>query len=234
MSERAIADKLVNRGKTLFDAPEQPIQFTGNNEADTLLNDLDRYPHAFVLGCVMDRQVKSEKAWMIPHSISEKLGGFTMENLSQLSLENVIRLMSGLHRFPERMSQKFHSAVRLISNQYGGNAALIWLGGPSSAEVVYRFLEFDGISPKIANMAANTLARDFKLPFSDYFSIDISADVHVQHVFGRLGLCPANTSVERVIYKARSLHPRFPGMLDLPCWEIGKNWCNRRKRECGM
>jgi hypothetical protein len=31
----------------------------------------------------------------------------------------------------------------------------------------------------VASMAANLLARHFKIPFADYFSIDISADSHV-------------------------------------------------------
>ena len=42
--------------------------------------------------------------------------------------------------------------------------------------MVYRFLEFNGVGPKIASMAANILAREFKIPFADYFSIDISAE----------------------------------------------------------
>ena len=81
-------------------------------------------------------------------------------------------------------------------------------------------------------MAANILAREFKIPFADYFSIDISADVHIRRVFARLGFCAANASVEQVIYKARALYPEFPGMMDLPCWEIGRNWCKSRDSEC--
>jgi hypothetical protein len=49
-------------------------------------------------------------------------------------------------------------------------------------------------------MAANILAREFKISFADYFSIDISADVHVRRVFARLGLCTADATVEQVIY----------------------------------
>jgi endonuclease III len=81
-------------------------------------------------------------------------------------------------------------------------------------------------------MAANILAREFKIPFADYFSIDISADIHVRRVFARLGLCAADASAEQVIYRAKALYPEFPGMMDLPCWEIGRNWCKSRGPEC--
>lgn len=211
------------------------MNYTGIEESDAMLNDLEKYPHAFVLACIMDRQMKAEKAWLIPYKISKKIGGFSIERLKELSQDNVHELMitpEPLHRFVDKMSKHFYSAIQRIVNQYHGNAALIWSDKPSSAEVVYRLLEFDGVGPKIATMAANILAREFKIPFSDYFSIDISADVHVRRVFIRLGLCKADATVEQVIYKARSLFPEFPGLMDFPCWEIGKNWCTAREVNC--
>lgn len=236
MNEEPIRDRLVAHGEALFHAPKQVIQFTRVPNAGALLNDLAGHPHAFVLACIMDRQVKAENAWLIPYRVSEKLKDFSMAALQRLSLDEVNHLMKEpepLHRFADRMSEFFHSAVQRIANQYAGDAARIWAGKPSSAEVVYRFLEFDGVGPKIASMAANILARDFKVPFADYFSIDISADVHIRRVFSRLGLCATDTSVEQVIYKAKALHPEFPGMMDLPCWEIGRNWCKSGAPECG-
>ncbi len=235
MNEKAIRDRLIERGKGLFRAPKQLIRFTGNVKANTLLNDLENHPHAFVLACVMDRQVKAERAWLIPYLISQKIGEFSMKRLSALSVEDVRRLMTEpepLHRFVDKMAVHFYSAVQRIANVYKSNAALMWLDKPSSAEVVYRFLEFDGVGPKIASMAANILARDFKISFADYYSIDISADVHIRRVFGRLGLCATEPTVERVIYKARALYPDFPGMMDLPCWELGRNWCKSRRPRC--
>jgi len=235
MNENIIRDRLVDLGQILFQKPKQLIQFTRESQADALLNDLTNHPHAFVLVCVMDRQVKAERAWLIPYRISEKVGDFSMQTLSALSPTDVNRLMrepEPLHRFVDTMANHFNSAVQRIKNNYAGDAARIWTGNPSSAEVVYRFLEFDGVGPKIGSMAANILAREFKIPFADYFSIDISADVHVRRVFARLGLCAANASTEQVIYKAKALHPEFPGMMDLPCWEIGRNWCKSNKPEC--
>ena len=235
-TEEKIRRRLVERGQALFSAPRRPVPFTKNAEADILLNDLDNYPHAFVLACVMDRQIKAERAWLIPYAISERLGTFSIEALGRLSPEEIKGFMAKpapLHRFVDTMGGLLWSAVQRIVTQYGGDASRIWAGRPPSAEVVYRFLEFDGIGPKIASMAVNLLARYFKIPLADHYSIDISADVHVRRVFGRLGLCPSDATIEQLIYKARALHPEFPGIVDNPCWEIGRTWCKPRVPVCG-
>lgn len=237
MNEGAIRDRLVEHGRHLLGARRRRmISFSGDPTADELLNDLVRYPHAFVLACIMDRQIKAERAWLIPHKLRARLGGFSISRLGRLSRKDTVLLMSkpeNLHRFPDIMGGLLYAAVQRIIDQYDGDAARIWKDRPTSAEVVYRFLEFDGAGPKIASMAVNILARDFKIRFADYYAIDISADVHVRRVFGRLGLCPPDAKIEQIIYKARALYPKFPGIMDLACWEIGRNWCKRGKPACG-
>jgi endonuclease-3 len=235
MNEKRIRDRLVEHGDALFRAPPEFVQFTQNDAADRLLNDLNHHPHAFVLASVMVRQIKAERAWLIPYRFLEKLGSFTMKTLLEQSESDVRRLMSepeALHRFVDIMSSCFFKAVRRIADHYESDASRIWQGEPSSATVVYRFLEFDGIGPKIATMSANILVREFKIEFADYFSIDISADVHVRRVFGRLGLTPPDANADQLIFRARSLHPEFPGLMDFPVWEIGRSWCRPRKPEC--
>jgi len=235
-AEAAIRNRLVEKGITLFDAPRQAAyQFTPDDQANVLLNDLDNYPHAFVLACIMDRQIKAERAWMIPYHIQRRLGDFSMPTLKDLSAEDVLSLMSKpepLHRYVDTMAGLLFKGVQRIAREYGGKAAGIWSDRPSSATVVYRFLEFDGIGPKIATMAANILARRFKVPFADHYSIDISADVHVRRVFGRLRLTPTDASVDQLVFRARGLHPEFPGLMDFPTWEIGRSWCKPKSPEC--
>lgn len=225
----------MTRGEQLFRAKRVPTKFTGIAAADELLNDIKGNPHAFVLACVADRQVKAERAWLIPHELAPRLGGFSFDSLRSVSpkrMHAAFTRPSPLHRFPEEMSRSFHSAIQRIADVYGGNAAAIWRGRPSSAEVVLRFLEFRGVGPKIATMAANILARDFKIPFSDYHSVDVSVDVHLRRVFTRLGLTAPGASVEEVVYRARALHPEFPGLMDLPAWEVGRQWCTPKRPNC--
>jgi endonuclease III len=156
-----------------------------------------------------------------------------MSKLARLSEHQLAKLLSGTGvRFTKEMPGVFHSAVQRINRQYEGNASQIWKGTPSSAEVVYRFLEFDGVGPKIATMAVNLLARNHKIQFADYYSVDISVDRQVRRVFHHLGLCEPKATDDQIIYKARIIYPKFPGIIDWPCWEIGRQWCCFRTPKC--
>jgi endonuclease III len=236
----AIVQRLAAEGLKLLRAPrEQVRRFTGDPVADALLNDLERYPHAFVLACVMDRQMNAGRAWMIPHLISEKVGGFDFPRLNDLTQDQLKAWMIGppaLHRFPSEMARNFLEAVKRIGDTYHGHASRLWADCPRSEDVVNRFAKFRGVGPKIAHMAANILAREFKVPFSDYGSIEVAADVHVCRVFGRLGLVEPQAAPPQVVAVARSLHPQ-PGLLDYPAFEIGYKWCRPDQplcRECFM
>ena len=92
-----------------------------------------------------------------------------------------------------------------IDQQYHGDVSQICKGEPSSAEVVRRFLEFKGFGPKLANMTANILAMEFKVAYSDYLYMDVSADRHVKQVLSRLGL----GGWIPVMARSSTLHMRF-------------------------
>jgi len=231
---KEIITKLIDRGNELLNRPYKKNEFTGVAEADTLLNDLDNFPHAFVLASVMDRQIKAEKAWLIPYHISNEIGGFEFERLSKLSVDSLKTIFreKSLHRFNDVMAENFYSAIRLIHDKYNNDASNIWEGNPKSATVVRRFLEFKGVGIKISTMATNILAREFKIPMQDKLCIDISPDVQVKRVFIRLGLIPAEASNDELIYCARELYPEYPGIFDLSAWEIGREWCRPKNPKC--
>jgi endonuclease III len=235
MTDR-IRKLLVDKGKEKLEAPWRSYPFTKDKDADKLLNNLRHYPHAFVIACICDRQMKAERAWLVPFFLQQRIGTFEFSRLCALTIGDLKHHMSkptSLHRFAPTTAKNIHSALALIAQRYGGDAGGIWKRKPSSAEVVYRFLELQGVGVKIATMAANILARTFKVKFRDYYSIDISPDVHVRRVFIRLGLVREKAPNEELIYRARALSPEFPGLVDLPAFEIGQNWCRPKKRLCG-
>lgn len=226
---------LVKIGRERFDEPVgNAVHFVDDSEANQFLNDIVNFPHAYVLACCMDRQTKAERAWMIPARIMELLGDFSIEKLASVSLDEykALFIQNSLHRFNDTMAEVFYKAVHRIMDEYYGNASLIWSDNPSSATVVYRFLKFDGVGIKIATMAANILARQFKVPFSDYCSIDVSPDIHVKRVMEKLGLVEPDSDNDLIIYKARELCPKFPGIIDFSLWEIGRTWCRPNDPKC--
>ncbi|MBI5446563.1 MAG: iron-sulfur cluster loop [Deltaproteobacteria bacterium] len=204
-----------------------------NSDADDLLNDLSTFPHAFLIACVCDRQVDAGIAWLVPHRLRHRLdGAFDLETLAGLTTDRIQSLFEEepkIHRLWKRMPGLVHAAIRRVAGVYGGDAARIWAGNPDSALLVYRLLEFDGVGQKISAMAANILVRDFHVPVRDRQSLDIPVDTHIKRLFRLLGLVSASGSesqVElRIIFKARALHPEYPGILDLPLWELGRSTC---------
>lgn len=230
-----IVKRLIKRGKKLLRNPYEPTVFTKNVEADMYLNDFNTYPHHFVLGCAMDQQIKAERAWVIPYLISEKIGTVEFDGYLQLTLEDYLNLFSenSFHRFNERMARFFYSGVQRIHNVYNDNAGLIWKKKVPSATIVRRFMQFDGMGIKIATMTTNILARDFKVPMKDKLCIEISPDRQVKRVFKRIGLIDKNSSNDDLIYCARELNPKYPGIFDFSAWEIGRTWCRPKNPKCG-
>ena len=213
--------------------------------AHELVNDLEHYPHAFVLGCVADRRVNAEIAWGLPNLIREEAGDFnieTLERLSESAWSSALK-RSG-HPLAKEMRRLLPAAIQLIRYSYAGDAARIWRRGSSGAAVVRRFLAFDGVNTKIANMAANILIRDFEISFAEPMP-DIAVDTHVLRVFERLGLLRRlehshlrSTKPKqqlRLQLRARELSPKWPGELDWPTWHIGWKFCHAgREPECGI
>jgi len=227
---------LIERGLELHKNPRELVTFSLNPEADALLNNIETSPHFFVLGCVMDRQIKAERAWLIPYRISQHIGGVQFSDFLKPDLPETIRIFNeeSLHRMPTLMAKCFYDAIQRIHTEYSNNASDIWKqGNPSSGEVIRRFEQFNGVGQKISTMATNILVREFKVQLADNSAIDISVDVQIDRVFKRLELVPKDASKNDIITAARKYYPAYPGLFDSLCWEIGQGWCRPERPECG-
>lgn len=74
-----------------------------NGEYNDFLNDIGKYPHAFVLACLTDKQMKAERAWKIPCKVYDELGNFDINYLAELPETTYIDLFlkNKYHRFNE-------------------------------------------------------------------------------------------------------------------------------------
>lgn len=210
-----------------------------NEEYNTSLKPKDlekfkKYPHFFVISCLMDRQIKAENAWSIPYIIETELKTPNIKKWYKYSQENFFDIFSKKtkHRFKHNMADVFYKAVKKIVDEYNGNAALIWEDAENCADVICRFLEFEGCGIKIATMAVNMLTRVMKVNLSHKESIDISPDLQVRKVMLNLGLIDKRATREIILYRARDIYPKFPGMLDSFFWKIGKNYCIPKRKRC--
>ena len=220
-----IIELLIKEGKSRLSRPRQQYSFeTGIPEAERLLNDLENFPHLFVCACVMDRQIKAGRAWAIPYLIGKEIGGFEFHKFAEIKLSQFKEIFNRLkpHRFNEKMAGYFYSAVQDIHIKYSDDASQVWVNTPKSALVISSFLEFGGVGIKIANMAVNILARDFKIPMLGLSSIDIAPDVQVKKFFIENGLIRKEASNDELIYLAREIYPEYPGILDILAWEMGR------------
>lgn len=209
------------------------VNFTDDENINELLNNLEELPHAFVLGCVMDKQIPAHRAWAIPYKIYQELGNFDIDFLAEVPEEKYKKLFNEgkYHRFNDQCAGFFYEAVQKIKNDYDGDASRIWSDNPSSNDVVSRFKDFKGVGPNIAAMAAKILATGFKIKMSDYSAIDVSLDVHVVRVMKRLFFDDDATD-DQITEKAREINPEFPGIIDSTCFFVGRDYCRPEKTDC--
>ncbi len=236
ISRTNIINYLVKTGRRSVSQGRKKINFTRDSGINQVMNDLDHHAHLFVLGMQMDRGIDAETAWSIPYRVSEELGlnGFDFKHLSEPSIEDLVKVFitNQLHRYPAKMARIFHNSLNHIEKFYGGSANQIWADRPSSAALIKRFLQFDGMGLRLATRAANKLYRDFKVDLSDASSLDITPEYYIRRVFMRAGFIGRNASDEELIYCARELHLRYPAIFDKPCEEIADTVCRQEDPEC--
>lgn len=227
-----IVARFVEEAKKVY--AEEPLHnYTTDEKINLEICNLHEKPYLFVLACIMDRQILAEKAWSIPYKVCDKLHINSFSELatkSQSEIEDCFE-QEKLHRLGRGMGTIFYDAVQRIKTNYHGDASQIWNDEPTSATAVYRFLCFNGVGLKIATMAVNILARDFKIKFKDMYAIDVSADVHVCRILYRLGLIE-NEDRLAAIYKAKEINPSFPGLIDRMCWKYGRDYCHPTNPNC--
>jgi endonuclease III len=215
-------------------------------KANKLLKDIDNTPHYFVLACVMDMGMQAEYVWIIPYKITKaffELGYIknnTIEEMANIEYDKYDYVFTKyynkkLHRY-NYMTERFYKAILHIKDKYNCNAANIWKNEPSSKTVVQRFREFYGVGQKISTMATNILAREFRIKYSDYSSVDISLDVQVIFVMKRLGIVNYDEDEDlfkaSIVLKCREMNPDYPGIFDYALWKAGRDYCTEKKPNC--
>jgi uncharacterized HhH-GPD family protein len=129
-------------------------------EANDLLS---RNPLALLIGMVLDQQVPLEKAFSSPHELVRRLGHEpTAAELAEFdpdALAAVFAERPALHRFPKAMAARTRDLARLIVEEYDGDAAAVWTGAASGAELAARLAKLPGFGGAKAQIFAALLGK---------------------------------------------------------------------------
>lgn len=209
----------------------------GGGKCPQYINDFyirDKNYFGFLLGTIYNQQTPAEIVWEIPYNIHKILGHLDIEILSKMSVKDVLSLFDKLPRkprYPPQMAEQTIEAARKIIRDYNGKVENIWADNPTCSQLQKRLEEFKGVGQKKAAMATDVVVKRFNMPLRDRSGIDIAADSLVIRVFKRCGFVDYEDKA-LVISKARQLNPDYPGILDYPCWIIGRHYCFQTNPDC--
>jgi uncharacterized HhH-GPD family protein len=143
---------------------EQTTDFylTGIPAADALLQ---TDPNALLIGMVLDQQVTMEKAFAGPAVIAERMGGrLDVAAIADADPEQFAAMCTrppAIHRFPGAMSKRVQATCRVLVDQYDGNAANLWAGVDSGAQLRDRIAALPGFGAQKAAIFTALLGKRY-------------------------------------------------------------------------
>jgi uncharacterized HhH-GPD family protein len=128
--------------------------------ADQLLSE---DPLALLIGMVLDQQIPLERAFASPRDLKERLGG-TLDAavIADMDPDELIQRFverPALHRFPAANAKRVQQLCRLVVEDWGGDAAVIWRSAPDGAELYRRIKALPGFGEQKARIFIGLLAK---------------------------------------------------------------------------
>lgn len=128
-------------------------------------------PNAFLMGFILDQQVTVQKAFRGPADLRDRIGTLDPDAIAAMPLEQVEAAFAekpALHRFPAAMAKRVREAMRIVAEEYGGNAARIWWEAADLDDLRNRLTAIPGLGAgKLTSMAA-ILDRQCGVPITGW------------------------------------------------------------------
>jgi uncharacterized HhH-GPD family protein len=136
------------------------LHLSGDPQADQLLSD---DPLALLIGMVLDQQIPLERAFSSPRDLQERLGGkleaATIASMDPGELAAIFTERPALHRFPASNAERVQQLCRMIVENYDGDAAQIWGGATTGAELLRRVRALPGFGDQKAKIFVALLGK---------------------------------------------------------------------------
>jgi uncharacterized HhH-GPD family protein len=137
------------------------IAITGEPAADALL---DRDPFALLAGMLLDQQFPMERAFAGPQKIAERLGVDHLDpGLVAAQDPDAFAALCAtppaVHRYPGSMAARLQALAGIILERYDGDAAALWTGAPSGADLLARLRALPGFGDAKARLFVALLGK---------------------------------------------------------------------------
>jgi uncharacterized HhH-GPD family protein len=139
-----------------------PLSLPIEPEATKLLHDS---PLALLLGMLLDQQIPMEKAFSSPYVLQQRLGhdldAAQIAAYDPDAFEELFARPPALHRFPRANARRAQELCQVVADRYDGDAARIWTGVASGAELVARVAQLPGFGRQKSQIFVALLGKQF-------------------------------------------------------------------------
>ena len=143
-------------------ADPSELHYTDRADANQLIAG---EPAALLVGIVLYQQVPTEKAFVGPLLLKERMGGSLdpseIATMDPEELEEIFRQKPALHRFPASMAKKVQAVCAYVVDHHDGVVAGLWNGADTAHEVVQRIQAMPGFGEYKARVYFGVLAQRF-------------------------------------------------------------------------
>lgn len=137
------------------------LRIAQDADADALLS---ADPFALLTGMLLDQQFPMEKAFAGPALIARRMGTPTLDPaaIAAADPEAFAAVMAGppaVHRYHTSMAQRVQALAVVVQEQYGGDAAAVWAGADSGADLFARVRALPGFGDQKARIFVALLGK---------------------------------------------------------------------------
>jgi len=129
-------------------------------------------PLALLIGLVLHQQIATEKAFVGPLLLKQRLGeeleAQSIAAMDPEQLAEAFKQKPALHRFPGSMAGRVQGVCDHIATEYGGDVPAIWTGVADADDLMDRLLAIPGFGEYKARIYLGVLARRFGIRPNGY------------------------------------------------------------------
>ena len=139
------------------------IHITGDEVADQVLTD---DPFALLVGMMLDQQYPMEHAFRGPAKVLERFGTLDPARIAAADPEEFAAMCAtppAIHRFPGSMAARLQDLARLVSEEYDGDASLLWSEAADGRDLLKRVMALPGFGKQKAQIFVALLAKQLQV-----------------------------------------------------------------------